>query len=191
MARTPTSRHPTHPTTFTRAASFALLAPLALAALALAALALAAPARGAAPDNSAKDDLAQVQGVWERQAPTGVDLGYQRATKDIRGSRETVTFYAADGKVLRRHEVDFKVSRTGDVRVFTYSNMEVTEGDGKGTKTPQAFSYLYRVKGNQFWEAEGLLASDQDDQPSLQVWTKKATAAEAVPAGAEKKATPR
>src|SRR5689334_10450447 len=154
MSRSPTSDVMTRSQPPVRIACFALLAAL-LPAFAV------APARAAAPDNSAKDDLAAVQGVWEREAPTGVDLGYQRATKDIRGNRETVTFYDADGKILRRHQVDFKLSRTGDVKVFTYSNMEVTEGDQKGTKTPQAYSYLYRVKGNQFWEVEGLLPTDE------------------------------
>jgi len=54
--------------------------------------------------------------------------GLRRAVKEIKGNKETVTFYGEDNKLLRRHTVDFRLKKNGDIRVFTYFNMEVTEG---------------------------------------------------------------
>jgi hypothetical protein len=150
----------------------------------LAGLALLPPAvaaRAADADGGAKDDLARVQGRWERQARAEENAPYRRVTKEVQGSRETVTYYDADGKVLRQHRVDVKLSKTGDVGVFTFSNMEVTEGEGKGQTAPGSMSYLYRVVGDQFREVWGLLPDD-DQEPSVIVWTRVKTAATPAPA---------
>src|SRR5438105_14275991 len=84
------------------------------------ALIVPAPPRAIA-EATADDDLAQIQGFWERK--TGEDVpGIARATKEIRGSHETVTYYGEGDKVLRAHEVDLKVERRAGIRIFTYSN---------------------------------------------------------------------
>jgi uncharacterized protein (TIGR03067 family) len=147
-------------------------------------LTLAAVATGAAADDksASREDLDRVQGTWEREAPQGSDLPYHRATKEVHGNKETVTFYAADGKILRRHQVDFKLSRAGDVGVFTYSNMEVTDGEQKGTKSPESHSYVYRVSGDEFREATGLLPAEGDEEPSITIWKKSKSAAGDAPA---------
>src|SRR6266478_6606441 len=65
---------------------------------------------------SEQADLTQVQGFWERK--TGEDVpGMLRATKDIRGNHETVTYYGEGDKVLRAHEVDLRVDRRDGVRI--------------------------------------------------------------------------
>jgi hypothetical protein len=153
-----------------------------------------APARGAddAADKApSADDLAQVQGLWERRAVPASEQGVVRATKDIRGSREVITYYGEGDKVLRRHLVDVKLSRAGDAHVFTWSNMEVTEGEGKGEKSTESGSYLYRVKGEQFREASGLLPGDGDEEPRMLVWTRSKTTGDAAAAAARiQKAAP-
>lgn len=152
------------------------LATLLLCCCAPAALILAAtlaPAR-AADDPKPKDELARVQGNWERTVPEGSDLPYRRATKQIKGSKETITFYDAAGKVFHRHTVDFKLSKSGQVRVFTYSNFEVTEGPQKGATMPGSVSYIYRVTENQFREVTGFLSEDEGEDAALTIWTKAA-----------------
>jgi uncharacterized protein (TIGR03067 family) len=126
-------------------------------------------AEGAA---ASQDDIAQVQGRWEREEPQGSDASYKRATKEIRGDKETVTYYDADGKIVRQHKVDFKLSRTGDVNVFTYTNWEATEGPQKGTKMPGSASYIYRVGEKQFREVWGFLPGQETRRTVLNIWKK-------------------
>src|SRR5688572_31858037 len=84
------------------------------------------PAKAAdekAPQGSQAQE-AEVQGRWEREEPEGSDASYKRATKEVKGNQETVTYFDADGKVVRQHKVDFKLSKAGDVTIFTYTNWE-------------------------------------------------------------------
>src|SRR6476659_7849136 len=60
--------------------------------------------------STSESQLSEVQGRWEREEPQGSDASYKRATKEINGNRETVTYFDADGKVVRQHKVDFKLS---------------------------------------------------------------------------------
>ena len=46
--------------------------------------------------------------------------------------------------------------------MFTYFNMEVTEGDEKGTKSADPVSYLYRVYDDRFFEVAGLLPGQEE-----------------------------
>ena len=165
--------------------------PLTLRSLSLLAVLmfLARPGPVRADDAKATDkDLAAIQGKWVREA-AGNDAGYQRATKEVKGNRETVTFYDRNGKVVHKHNVAFKVSKHGDVNVFTYSNMEITEGPQKGSTIPESHSYVYRVADGEFREVTGLLAGDEGDA-SLTVWKKAAAegadAAAATAAATEK-----
>jgi uncharacterized protein (TIGR03067 family) len=133
-----------------------------------------APVRAADEKDQATSEsqLAEVQGRWEREEPQGSDASYKRATKEINGTKETVTYFDADGKVGRHHRVDFKLSRAGDVNIFTYTNWEATEGPQKGTKMPGPVSYIYRVSEKQYREAWGFLPGQENRRSVLLIWKK-------------------
>src|SRR5207237_738807 len=85
------------------------------------------------------DQLQRLQGKWESElTEQGIAAGLRRVVKEIKGQKETVTYYGKNHEVLRAHTVDFKLSKTGDIHVFTYSNMEVIEGQGKGQKQKES-----------------------------------------------------
>src|SRR5256714_1138808 len=118
--------------------------------------ALTQAAEGKANSNP---DSGVLQGKWERElSAQDTQVGLRRAEKEIKGNKETVTFYGEDNKVLRRHTVDFKLEKKADIHVFTYFNMEVTDGDGKGSRSNDPVSYVYRVVGDELFEVTGLLA---------------------------------
>lgn len=148
--------------------------------LALALAVAVGPARGA-DDAAAKAELAGMQGRWEREAAQ--DAPYRRASKEINGDKETITFYDADGKVIYQHRVDFKLSKIGELNVFTYSNLQVLDGPNKGQKSPGSASYLYRVRGDKFIEVTGLLPGEGEEEPAVTVWTKAKGAAAPAPKG--------
>ena len=52
--------------------------------------------------------------------------------------------------------------KNGDIRVFTFSIMEVIDGEGKGSKSPDSFSYVYRVYDDRFFEVAGLLPGQEE-----------------------------
>ena len=155
------------------------------AMLVLLALPPAGPARAAEPDKKTDDELKKVQGTWER-AETAKDSPYVRATKEVKGNKETVTYYDADGKVVHQHRVEFKLSKAGDVGLFTYSNFEVTEGEQKGQKMEGEFSYIYRATEDEFREAQGFLPGDMGD-PAMTVWKKAGRKGDAAGAPPEPK----
>jgi uncharacterized protein (TIGR03067 family) len=145
---------------------------------------LTAPAAGA--EKGADDELKKVQGTWER-TETAPDAPYRRATKEVKGNKETVTYFDADGKVTHQHRVDFKLSKAGDVGLFTFSNFEVTEGPQKGQKMEGESTYVYRATDEEFREAQGFLPGDAGEA-SVNVWKKagaKGDAAAAAPQGAK------
>src|SRR2546421_3997061 len=129
-------------------------------------------AADAKEESSSQSQEAEVQGRWEREEPQGSDASYRRATKEVNGTKETVTYFDADGKVVRQHKVDFKLSRAGDVNIFTYTNWEATEGPQKGTKMPGPVSYVYRVSEKQFREAWGFLPGQENRRSVLLIWKK-------------------
>jgi uncharacterized protein (TIGR03067 family) len=143
-----------------------------LAVVFLSSRAASTRAADAKEETTSESQLAEVQGRWEREEPQGSDASYKRATKEINGTKETVTYFDADGKVVRQHKVDFKLSRAGDVNIFTYTNWEATEGPQKGTKMPGPVSYIYRVSEKQYREAWGLLPGQENRRSLLLIWKK-------------------
>ena len=145
--------------------------------LVLASLSVALPAvsRAAEPEKesgakSNADDLKIIQGMWEREEPSGTQASYKRATKEIRGNKETVSYYDAENRLVRRHNVDFTVSRMGDVKIFTYTQMEITEGPQKGTKNPGPVSYVYWANDKFFREVWGFLPGQEAPPVVLYIW---------------------
>jgi len=112
-----------------------------------------------------------VQGKWELVVSQDLkENGVRRAVKEIKGSRETVTFWGDDGKVLRAHTVEIKVTKNGDLHVFTYSNMEVIDGQEKGAKQAGPNSYVYRADDEAFYEILGLLPGEEKQPVIVREW---------------------
>ena len=148
---------------------------LVLAPLVLLLLANRAPAA----DTSADEDLKLVQGRWEREEPSDSKASYRRATKDIAGNKETITYYDGGGNVVRRHNVEFSLSRMGDVKIFTYRQMEITDGPEKGTKNPGPASYVYWANDKFFREVWGFLPGQDAPPVVLYVWKRPSDKGEA------------
>jgi hypothetical protein len=150
------------------------------------ALVIAAACRVAAPARSQEEppptksrtvvqDLESLQGRWERKLPGGDDSarkGEARAVKEIKGNKETVTYYDDAGKAVRATTADFELEQSGRVRLYTFSNLKVTLGDDKGdTGLNKPLSYIYRVEGDTYHEGHGLLTdSPAGSKPSVARW---------------------
>src|SRR5688500_13898099 len=69
-------------------------------------------ARAAKP-TSVEDDLQALQGKWEHKVPGDKEAGAvpqaARAVKEVKGNRETVTYYDDAGKAVRATTADFKL----------------------------------------------------------------------------------
>ena len=130
----------------------------------------AEPGKSTADPAAEAQDLLDVQGRWEREEPQGGGAPYQRVTKEVKGNEEIVTYNRPDGSVWRSHRAQIKVSRSGDVKVFTFSNVHVTDGDGKGSRFPGPGSYIYVVTDRQFKEVTGFLPGQEGQPPSVLVW---------------------
>jgi hypothetical protein len=107
-----------------------------------------------------KKDLAALQGKWQDEGKdqTGAEF---RVVKTVEGNRETLQTFR-DGELIHAHIVDFKLRRTDEVRIFTYSNMIITAGPNKGEKKPDEGSYIYQVRGDQWITIEGMMNADDD-----------------------------
>lgn len=121
--------------------------------------------------STAQADLLQVQGRWEREAPNP-SLPYHTAVKEVTGEEEVLSYYKADKSVWRRHRAQFRLSRRGDIKVFTFSNVQITEGDGKGTRYPGPSSYIYVATDREFKEVSGFLPGQETQAPAVLVWRK-------------------
>ena len=155
MYSRPPSRHAWH--------RFLLIVPLTL-------LVPAVRVDAAAGEAAPEEDLKLIQGLWEREEPSDSRASYRRATKDIRGNKETITYYDAGGNVVRRHNVEFSLSRMGDVKIFTYRHLEITDGPEKGTKNPGPASYVYWANEKFFREVWGFLPGQDAPPVVLYVW---------------------
>ena len=155
---------------------FAVAAALVLAATCwLAAPAESQEGKAAAPGATVEQDLEALQGRWERKITGGDDnarKGEARAVKEVKGSQETVTYYDDAGKPVRATTADFKLERSGRVKLYTFANLKVTLGDDKGDAgASQPISYIYRVDGDVYHEAHGLLVdSPAGSTPFVARW---------------------
>ena len=124
---------------------------------------LAAAQDKAPNDDPLAQDLKLLQGKWELLHGNGGPT--LRSVKEIEGNRETLRRYdAKSGKLIREHTVEFVLSRSGDVRVFTFYSVG---GDAK-----QGQSFVYKVDGQSFYDIPGLLQGDnyRNYQESPIVW---------------------
>lgn len=94
-------------------------------------------------------DLDQLQGTWRT-------VGRLKAVKNIRGNRETVTYYDRREQIVAQHTADFALLRGLDdtVRVIAWSNLRVL----KGTPPPETSgAYVYNCDGKRLVEFRGAL----------------------------------
>ena len=109
-------------------------------------------------------DLKLLEGKWELlHGESG--SGALRSIKEIKGNRETLRRYDANtGKLIREHEVEFKLSRSGEIRVFTFYPID---GDPQ-----QGQSFIYKVDAENFYDVTGLLQGEtyRNYQESPRVW---------------------
>jgi hypothetical protein len=121
-------------------------------------------------DDPVVQDLKLLQGKWEllhgnegRGAPT------LHSVKEIEGNRETLRRYdAQSGKLLREHTAEFTLTRSGDVRVFTFFQV--------GGNPKQGQSFVYKVDAENFYDIPGLLQGETyrnyQESPTVWRWSK-------------------
>src|SRR5687768_9243534 len=114
------------------------------------------------PAPSTDQDLKGLQGRWERAIAADDDGtthgGAAKALKEIKGDRETVKYMNEAGDVVYATTADFKLESAGRVKLYTFSNFKVTQGKSAGGDEPKGLvSYIYRVEGDVYHEAHGLL----------------------------------
>src|SRR5204863_7220869 len=98
----------------------------------------------------------------------------QRVMKQVKGSSETVITYDAQGRAIHSQTADFRLSRAGGVPVYTYSAARVTASAGdeeeKEKKAQGPRSYLYKVRGTNFYEVWGLLPGQEEREIVVRKW---------------------
>ena len=99
----------------------------------------------AGAESTPQDDAAKLQGRWERGPGPG-DAEAARAVKEVKGDRETVTYYNKDGSVIQVATARFRLRANGPARIYAYYDWVVTEGADKGKRTEGPVTYLYRVE---------------------------------------------
>lgn len=125
------------------------------------------PLESNASETIAAEELAKVQGKWVRTMRT--DSGTFKVVKQHKGNETTVTFMDPEGSVVAAKKSEFRLEKTGQVRILTFFNNVVTAGPNKGQTNDEPHSYIYRVAGDSFFEVNGLLISD-DAEPIVFKW---------------------
>ena len=127
---------------------------------------------------SLKQDSEALQGKWERVMTTETSVLGQanRVVKEFKGDRETITWYDDKGGVIRSHRVTLKLSESGNVRVYTFSDMQLLDADGKeiGPKIHASNSTIYRLEKDKLVEAGGFIQGDafRQSTPYFAEWKK-------------------
>ena len=117
-----------------------------------------------------QDKVGSVEGKWEtRQKDEGGKS--VRSVKEHKDGQTTLTRYDEKGEVVSQHQSQYKLRKTDEVRIFTYSNVEVTKGPNKGQKAAGPFSYAFRIQDDSFYEFHGVLLGDSG-APRLVIWTR-------------------
>ena len=123
----------------------------------------------ATDEDALKKDLETLQGTWAVQAV--LDGQPHRITKTIEGNTETYAI-TRDGEVVYEHRVDFRLERSGSVRLFVFSNQVVTAGPQKGMRSDREGAYIYKVIGDRFYEVDGFLDDQREwaEEPQMIRW---------------------
>jgi hypothetical protein len=121
-----------------------------------------------------QQDLAALQGRWDQlpDEPGGSGSPRQLVIKEVSGNTETVTTYGPDGRVLQAQTAQFRLSRSGPVRVYSVQDPKVTQGPSEGNSqaSPRRLAYVYRVHGHEFDEVWGLLPGQEEREVVVKRW---------------------
>jgi len=117
-------------------------------------------------DNAA--ELKKVEGRFERFFQNAAGTTF-RVLKEVVGDQSTVTTFDDVGNLVESHSSTIKVEKRGPVRVLLFFNLTVTAGPNKGHVELGTSSYIYRMEGDVFSEAWGLLDGD-DSPPRMFQW---------------------
>jgi|SRR5688572_1312352 len=115
-------------------------------------------------------ELKRLQGRFERTFTNKAGVQF-RTIKDVAGDQSTVTTFDDVGNIVEEHRSTFKVEKRGSVNVLSFFNVVVTAGPEKGSTDPATRSYIYRLDGDNFAEAWGLLEGDASP-PRIFFWKK-------------------
>lgn len=88
-----------------------------------------------------------------------------RSVRTIKGNMETLRRYDLNtGELLHEHRVGFILTKSGNVRVFTFFPV--------GASPKEGLSYVYKMDKENFFDVPGLLHGDQyrNYQPEPTVW---------------------
>ena len=109
-----------------------------------------------------------IVGKWERHAKNEAGQPH-RIVKEHKAGKTTLTVYDEAGTIVYQHQSKYKLSRSGEIRIFTFFDMEATAGPDKGKKRSDTESYAYRINGDLFYEFRGVVLSDTTP-PKIVVW---------------------
>jgi hypothetical protein len=117
-------------------------------------------------DKELSADLELLQGSWELlHGNEGKGRPSTRSVKTIEGNKETLRRYSIQtGKLGHEHSVEFKLAKSGNVRVFTFYAV--------GGSPKNGMSYVYKVNQENFYDVPGLLHGDEyrNYQTATKVW---------------------
>jgi len=124
---------------------------------------------------TAGGDASQLQGTWEQRPEEGAGAAAantpkQRVVKQIRGDTETVTTYGPNGQVVHAQTARFRLSRSGDVPVYTFFDRRITAGPEQGRAEDASKSFVYRLRGDEFDEVWGLLPGQEQRELMIKRW---------------------
>lgn len=121
------------------------------------------PTIDAKNNHVADRDLELFQGTWELVPDASNSLKY-RSVQTIKGNTSKVRRYdVASGELVREHTASFEMLTEGKVRINRFRISDSLE-----------FSYIYKVTKDYYYEATGLLDSEDDrshtNEPKFYRW---------------------
>jgi hypothetical protein len=111
------------------------------------------------------EEFAKVQGKWFRTVAT--ENGMVKVVKEHKGNETILTFYDPMGNVAAGKKSEFRLEKTGRVRIFTFFNNVVTAGPQKGLTDKEPQSYIFKVTDDSFFEVRGLLVGEEVDPVAI------------------------
>lgn len=112
--------------------------------------------------------VADVEGTWQRTVKDE-EGNSNRIVKQHEAGKTTLSVYDQTGRLVHQHQSKYQLSESDGVKTFTYFGMEATAGPAKGQKREDASTYVYRIRGDSFYEFRGAFRGDTSP-PGLIVW---------------------
>ncbi|QDT89930.1 hypothetical protein [Gimesia algae] len=124
-------------------------------------------------DPDLRNDLATMQGRWERVTRDENGKVVYRQEKLIKDDLEILTNMSVDGKYISTYrQTKFHLEKHGPVRVFYCGEATMLSGKWQGRTFPMDFAFLYRIDDEVFLDAPGMFESRRTYQrdPSIYIW---------------------